>query len=335
MLALSLLVVPSLLHESLVQLLSNCALLVAPLLHGRVQLPEGELLAESLSADLSQLTPTEYRADQVIALRTPSTPAPLSPALVLVVEVQLSVDPHKRRSWPVYVATAAARFDCPVHLLVLAPDPAVARWARGPFGPPSCLTLHPLVLSYDDLPEHLDEALARRFPELAVLTAMAHPSVEIARHAIDLVRSLPSDRCELYCDLIMKALADAFGSSWEASMLVNGHPYEYQSPFARSFFAKGEAEGLRKGEAEGLRKGEAEGLRKGREQALREADEHQRASLRALAIELARGKLGSLPEPLPPVLSSSDAARLSALILDLGKASTPEQALATLALPPP
>lgn len=300
---------PSLLHESLVQLVSNCALVVAPLLRGRIALPEGELVAESLSADFSQLTPTEYRADQVIALRLLGAATP-APSLVIIVEIQLAIDPRKRFSWPVYVATAAAKYECEVHLLVLTPDAAVAQWARGPFGPASDFLLHPIVLSYADLPEHLEAEDARRFPELAVLTALAHPSIDNANHALGVVRSLVSERAQLYCDIILKALVDAYGTASEVSMLVNGREYQYQSDFARKYLAQGVEEGLRQGREK-----------------LREAEERQLEILWSLAVELARGKLGALPDPLPSaLLPPYDAARLSALILELGGATSPEQA---------
>jgi hypothetical protein len=338
-LAPALVIVPSLLHESLAQLFSNGASLVAPLLRGRVPLPEGELVVESLSADFSQLTPTEYRADQVIAVRTAARAASPRPELVLVVEVQLSVDARKQHSWPVYVATAAARFECPVYLLVLAPERGVARWARGPFGTASSFMLHPLVISYEEVPEHLAPEVAQRYPELAVLSSLAHPTAASAEVALKAVQDLASERRELYCDLIMKALADALGSAWEEEMLINGRPYEYQSPFARSYFAQGREqgaregreEGAREGREEGARKGREEGAREGREQGLREAEERQLAALQGLAVELARGKLGALPEPLPAALCPPwDGARLSALILELGRATTAEQARVVL-----
>jgi hypothetical protein len=50
-------------------------------------------------ADLTQVQPTEYRADE-----------------------------RKAYVWPVYVANLRARLECPVCLLVVTADDATARW---------------------------------------------------------------------------------------------------------------------------------------------------------------------------------------------------------------
>lgn len=79
-------------------------------------------------ADLTDLTPTEYRADAVVTLRDGSGDVPL---LGIVVEVQLTWKAEKKWSWPVYVATLRARLRCPAVLLVICPDPARRAPARG------------------------------------------------------------------------------------------------------------------------------------------------------------------------------------------------------------
>src|SRR5690606_15589329 len=81
-----------------------------------------ELLAEPLgvelpawrearldAGDLTEVLPTEYRADAVVTLTGDDGRAALS----VVVEVQLGRDPAKRWSWPVYVATLRARLRTP------------------------------------------------------------------------------------------------------------------------------------------------------------------------------------------------------------------------------
>ncbi|HWU88067.1 MAG TPA: hypothetical protein VN253_12360, partial [Kofleriaceae bacterium] len=78
---------------------------------------------ELASIDLSQVVPTEYRADAVTVFRDGDVARG-----AVIVEVQLQPDPDKWSSWPVYVSVLRAALGCPVHLLVIAPDPAVARW---------------------------------------------------------------------------------------------------------------------------------------------------------------------------------------------------------------
>ena len=93
---------------------------------------------------------------------------------VVIVEVQLGEDDDKLRTWPLYVAAARARYRCPAMLLVLAPDPAVARWASQAIelGHPG-FALRPVVIGYDRVPRLRNAETARATPELAVLSAMA------------------------------------------------------------------------------------------------------------------------------------------------------------------
>lgn len=99
-----------------------------------------EILAESLglsipsyseariaSADLTEIQPAEYRADIVVLLLQDGVPV-----RVVIVEVQLAVDPRKRLSWPAYAMVSRAVHGCPVALLVMAPEPSVAGWCAEP-----------------------------------------------------------------------------------------------------------------------------------------------------------------------------------------------------------
>ena len=46
--------------------------------------------------------------------------------LVAVVEVQIGIDACLRRVWPAYVPVLYERLGCPIVLMVICPDPAVA-----------------------------------------------------------------------------------------------------------------------------------------------------------------------------------------------------------------
>jgi len=63
--------------------------------------------AELSAGDLTDVAPTEYRADAVVTLKVAD-----DPVFAVVVEVQLRVDARKRRTWPAYVATLHARLGC-------------------------------------------------------------------------------------------------------------------------------------------------------------------------------------------------------------------------------
>jgi hypothetical protein len=66
------------------------------------------------SADLTNIQPAEYRADQVIVLLADG-----APVLGIVLEVQLGCDEDKLYAWPSYVMNLRTRVRCPVCLLVI------------------------------------------------------------------------------------------------------------------------------------------------------------------------------------------------------------------------
>jgi hypothetical protein len=107
------------------------------------------------------------------------------PTAAIVVEVQRWFDSRKRWTWPAYLASLRAIHRCPVFLLVVAPVPAVAQWARRPIdlGHPG-LSLRPIVVGYAQIPSITDFAVAQAAPELAVLSALAHPRAAVAAAAI-------------------------------------------------------------------------------------------------------------------------------------------------------
>ena len=119
---------PSLAHEILVDLFKTRPSLAAEILVEvlGISLPP-YVEARLASADLTEVQPAEYRADAVVVLLEQDIPV-----RVIIVEVQLAIDPRKRLSWPAYVVISRAIHDCPADLLVVAPDPLVAGWCAEP-----------------------------------------------------------------------------------------------------------------------------------------------------------------------------------------------------------
>lgn len=239
---------PSHLHEALLQLFRNRPEL-APELLSVLQAdlpPYTEVRIDS--ADLTEIQPAEYRADLVVALTDGA------PVLGIVVEVQMSPDERKRFAWPAYVANLRARLKCPVCLLVVTRDEAVARWAAKSIQI-GCGHIAPIVIGPAGVPEVIDEAQARADPELAVLSAIAHgrdadirKSVRIALAARLASASLDEDRSVLYLDLILASLSEAARGELQ-SMKPAG--YEFQSDIARRSAAQGRQEGREEGRVEG------------------------------------------------------------------------------------
>jgi hypothetical protein len=242
---------PSHLHEALIELFRHRPQLAAELLvdplgvsvpaHQQVRVHSGEL---------TDLSPTEYRADAVVTLTDADTPV-----LAVVVEAQLGRDPDKRRSWPVYLATLHARLRCPAVLLVVCTDAGTATWCATPIpvGHPG-FVLRPLVLGPEQLPVVTDVTDAGRSPELAVLSAIAHgmhPARDKVLHALlGALDTMDLEPAALYADVVLAALPAAARHYLEALMTTG--TYEYQSDFARRYFRQGKAEGEAEGEAKAL-----------------------------------------------------------------------------------
>jgi hypothetical protein len=233
---------PSVTYEWLVQLFRSRPTLAPELLHEalHVELPK-YTEARIDSADLTDVQPAEYRADLVVRLHDGAS------VLGIVLEVQLSTDPRKRFVWPAYFANLRARLECPVCLLVVTFDEAIARWAAKPIDMGNGNRFVPLVLRPSGVPEVTDEAQARSDPELAVLSAMAHgkdadtdKAVQIAVAGTFAVRGLDDNRSKMYFDLIFDSLSEAAQRAMQA---MDPQKYEYQSEFARRYVAQGRAEG--------------------------------------------------------------------------------------------
>jgi hypothetical protein len=239
--------VPSFLHEILADLFRERPLLGPELLGACAGLRVEGATAEVGSIDLTQVVPAQYRSDAMIVLRDASGKA----VAAVIVEVQLRNDEDKLLTWPLYVAAARASYGCPAILLVLAPDPAVARWAGQPIdlGHPG-FALRPIAIDYAQVPRLPDAAAARVAPQLAVLAAMAHPELGTAETAEAGIAELPEDQQKLYWDVIWSGLPEHVRQLLEARMIKG---YEYQSDFARKYVAQGREEGRDEGREEGLR----------------------------------------------------------------------------------
>ena len=248
-------------HEILVDLFKNRPSLAAEILAEvlGVSLP-AYTEARLASTDLTEIQPAEYRADAVVVLLDRDTPV-----RVIIVEVQLAIDPRKRLSWPAYVTVSRAIHGCPAGLLIVAPEPSVAGWCAEPIetGVPG-FVLRPPVLSRTAVPVVTDSGEAARRPELAVLSAVAHGETEqgttIATAVLPAIQGLDDDRVRLYYDLVYNSVNEAARRTLEAMM----KGYEYQSDFAKKYVAQGRAEGLSEGRTAGLSEGITAGLTAGR-----------------------------------------------------------------------
>jgi hypothetical protein len=239
----------SLLHEGIVALVrekpSLAAALLRDVLHEEVPRFSRARLAE---AALTDLVPTEYRADAVVLLDAGAT------VFGIVVEAQLSVDPRKLYTWPLYAVTARAQHECPFMVLVVTPNDDVERWASQPVDLGGDVW-RARVIGPAGIPVVTDAAWARREPHLAVLSVLAHgrdddvaTAVAIATAAVAGIAGEPEETLVLYSVLIDRSLGEAARKSF--AMLPQG----------QQFYSEHYLEARREGEAKGKAQGKAEGL---------------------------------------------------------------------------
>lgn len=310
---------PSYLHEALLQLFKNRPQLAPELLRDALHEPLPDYTEARIeSAELNDVQPTEYRADLVVLLHDGK------PVLGIVVEVQLARDETKRYVWPVYVANLRARIRCPVCLLVVTSDEAMARWASKTIDLGGGNIFSARVLGPAGVPEITDEAQACADPELAVLSAMAHgrdedvdKSVQIAAAAMAASRGLDAEKFPLYVDLVLNSLTEAARRALQA---MDPAKYEFQSDFAKHFIAVGKAEGEAKGKAEGKAEGKKEGLIEG--QLKGETEGQIKLVLKLLGL-----RYGSLPEVVQMRIRALDSPQLDALAERILRAATLDEAL--------
>lgn len=245
------------LHEAVVLLFRKCPSLAGTLL---ARAPGGHDLRferASLSSEkAAPVYPSPLDCDAVVTLESGGRIV----ATVLV-EVQLQKRSEKRLAWPAYVSFAYHQHGCPAHLLVVAIDVSVARWAAQPIhvGPPG-FVLRPMVIGPDVLPPIFDPAEAARAPELAVLAALANPrsarAIEQGRALLTGLRRLDDRAAGVYLDVVLARLLPAARAALEAVM----KSYEFQSDFAKKYVALGRTEGRNEGLAEGQAQAKADAV---------------------------------------------------------------------------
>jgi len=246
---------PSLEHNALVDLFRNNPAVVPQLLKRllRIKIPAYASI-DVVEASLDQLIPIEFRADLVIELKD----ADGNLLLAIVLEVQLSQDPRKKYSWPVYATVLRSRRRCQVCVLVIAPEPDVAAWAAEPIelGPGGSVVI-PLVIGPAELPRVVDPAQAQREPELAVMSARAHGNapggLEIVMAALSGMIGFDPVAAGVYLQVIYSALRLPMRKALENLMDQQRLEGVTLPPFAQKLVNMGKVEGKAEGKAENTR----------------------------------------------------------------------------------
>jgi hypothetical protein len=251
----------SLLHEGVVKLVRDRPAFAAELL-GRLLHVEVPSFLEARLADatLNELAPVEYRADAVVVFTQDK------PVFGAIIEAQLRRDDDKLFTWPLYAVGARERHRCPFAVIVVTPDPATAAWAARTVDLGGGVRYWPLVIGPDGIPKVTDRDQARRSPQLAILSLMAHGRGDVATAsaigaaAAWAILPFPEDQRLVYSLLIDSNLSEA------ARKVIEMQPdmYRLLSDAQRRNFEQGRAEGQAQGRAEGQAQGRAQGRAEGR-----------------------------------------------------------------------
>jgi hypothetical protein len=249
----------SLLHEGVIKLVRDRPAFAADLLGGllEVKVPQFSR-ARLVDVTLNELTPVEYRADAVVVFTKKKA------VFGAIIEAQLEPDKEKRFTWPLYAVGARAREECPFVVLVVTPNAATARWAARPIELGGGNWYSPLVVGPDGVPKVTEHGRARRDPQLAVLSVMAHGRGEVATAAAigtaaaRAISRFPEDQRLLYSLLIESNLSEAARKAIEMQPGLE----KFFSEAQRRNFERGRAEGKAQGRAAGKAEGEAAALLK-------------------------------------------------------------------------
>lgn len=235
---------PSFRHEAPLELLRDRPDLIAKLVHELfgIEIPAHGAVRIA-EADLGKLVPTARTVDMVIELERDGRVV-----MAFIVECQLAPDPDKPARWPHNVAALHDRLRCPVILVVLAGDEAVAAWAGQPARLGPCLSFTPIVIGPSRMPRIVSVERARELPEMAVLSAITHAgdpdAFEVARLALDAVEALDRNRGSLYCSIILGTVNEATRRALEEYMEANKH--RFFSEWEQRHFEKGQADACQK-----------------------------------------------------------------------------------------
>jgi hypothetical protein len=239
--------VPSVLHEALVELFRRRPLLAAELLEHVLGEPLGaDLEARVIESDVSDAVPLTHKADSVVVLYRQGRAH-----LALIVEVQLGRDARKKQSWPRYLTGVAATYRCKANVLVFTTSAKVERWARQPIHVGlGHNVITPIVIGPAELPD-VGPELAHDRPELAVLSAMAHPSdAERFEVALGAVAQLDEDLATDYTLYLLAAASPAVRAALERDMPTDIHIDGIGS--VRAYLHKWREMGRQEGEASAL-----------------------------------------------------------------------------------
>jgi hypothetical protein len=262
---------PSAPHDGLARLFSDQPTLAAQLLRecAGANVPTG-LPARLEPPGFNDRPSTDFDAD-IVVVDGPSH----NPVHATVVEAQLTKNEEKRQQLPRYAAALWLLIRCPVDVLVICLDQAVADFYAQPIRTSlPGYEMWPRVVGPAQVPHITDPAKVADSPGLGVLSVVMHGQDRAVADAfLAGLASVPPQQGSEYYETAYSMCAAAIRDVLED--LVPTSTWLVASPFAKEHFgrglAEGKAEGLAEGKAEGLAEGKAEGLAEGKAEGEAEA----------------------------------------------------------------
>ncbi|WP_157964034.1 hypothetical protein [Actinocorallia populi] len=166
--------------------------------------------------------------------------------LAVCCEIQLRVDPSREWVWPVYQTKLRLDLKCPVVLIVITPDPAVARWCARGFdtGHPGFI-LAPLCIGPEETDRITDLEEARENLELAFMSALTHgdtpQGLVILDTFVEALNEIDLEKARQYAELLLRSLTGP-GKLHMEHLMKND--FEFTSDYACRLRAEGEAKSI-------------------------------------------------------------------------------------------
>ncbi|MEV5414224.1 hypothetical protein AB0K60_35985 [Thermopolyspora sp. NPDC052614] len=242
---------PAILHDTLAKLLREHPELAIDVLRNRlgVDIPRG-LSVQVAPVELNDRPSRPLHPDLVLTVGPRQ-----NPVLAIIIEVQNGPMSEKRAMLPRYAAALWLRLDCPVIVLVICPDAAVAAEAAEPI--PTTLatyTLTPEVLGPREIPVITDATEMKVNPLLSLMSvALYGRNRSVAQAFVEAAQTKADGDIPYYYEYGYCMSSSEIRNLLEEIMATTWPVY---SPYAKKHYGEGREDGR----AEGLAEGEAKAV---------------------------------------------------------------------------
>jgi hypothetical protein len=264
-------------HDALVHLLELVPEWLLALLQHHGRLPAGlEFRLERTEGATTRSggRVVEVRADLVLRLSQPDTPASAETRIGLLVEVQLRHDDDRITSWEGFHVTFRKRLGRHLLLVVLTLDERLARELDEELQM-RIFHVRTFVLGPGRIPR-IDTPNPIDLPEVALLNAMfhvrGHEDLPLLVAALLALQQFPDDLRTLFRTMLLSHFEESLIMEARAQLEDTSDPWPGYEPSDRErrsyLYVRGQRQGVQEGRQEGRQKGRQEGRQEGRAQSI-------------------------------------------------------------------